>query len=61
MVVEALRRAGPGLTREALRVGLAGPAFETGALPPLRLADGAAIRLIQVDAAGRILPGPVAE
>jgi hypothetical protein len=61
VVVEALRRAGPGLTREALLAGLAGPAFETGALPPLRLAGGAAIRLIQVDAAGRILPGPAAE
>ncbi|WP_205083252.1 hypothetical protein, partial [Paracraurococcus ruber] len=62
VVVEALRRAGRGVTREALATALAGPPFETGSLPPLRLTAGArggeGVRLFQVDAAGRLRRGP---
>ena len=63
VVVEALRRGGRGVTREKLATAFAGPPFETGALPPLRLSGGArggggAVQLFQVDGAGRVLRGP---
>ncbi|GAA0601055.1 hypothetical protein GCM10009416_43680 [Craurococcus roseus] len=64
VVVEALRRGGRGVTREKLAAAFAGPPFDTGALPPLRLFGGArgggggGIRLFQVDGTGRVLRGP---
>jgi hypothetical protein len=63
-VVEALRRAGRGVTRERLAAAFAGPPFETGAFPTLRLAGGGygddrkRIHLFQVDEAGRLGRGP---
>jgi hypothetical protein len=64
VVVEALRRAGHGLTRERMAAARASrDAFETGSLPPLRLAGGPrgagaeTVWLLQVDGEGRVRRG----
>ncbi|MGG5811783.1 hypothetical protein, partial [Falsiroseomonas sp. CW058] len=60
VLVEALRRAGRGLTRERLADALAAePAFETGSLPSLALTGGARaapgrVWVLRIDGAGRI-------
>jgi hypothetical protein len=63
-MVEALRRAGRGVTRDRLAAAFAGPPFQTGAFPALRLSGGArgdggqGVHLFQVDGAGRLRNGP---
>jgi hypothetical protein len=64
VVVEALRRTGRGVTRERTLATLGGnEVFETGSLPPLRLAGGPrgggdGIWIMQVDGEGRARRAP---